>query len=89
MSHRDEHAWISNEFLGGGHRLGGIALVIQRVQHQAIARENRSLRVGVLNGEDRPVAHILPVRRLVAGQWCDETNLHNMFTRAASCSTKH
>ena len=89
MANDGDHILVSDELLGRRDRLRGAALVIEFQEFQSITRKNRSLGVGLLDGQLRTMQHILALRSLIAGQRTDEADLHNRLTLAATPKTEH
>ena len=75
---------IGDKLFGGGNRLGGTALIIELQEFQPVTGKDRSLRIGLFNGQLGSVQHILALRSLIAGQRTDEADPHHRLGPAAA-----
>jgi len=81
--HRDDIR-IGDEFLRGCHRLGRVALIIERIQRELMAGNDRPLHPRMLNGQQSPIEHVLALRRLIAGQRGNKSNFNDGLSLAAA-----
>ena len=66
---------IGDEPLGDRDRLSRTVLVIHGHEDEVVARQHRTARIGLVNGELRSLENILTDRGLIASEWAGKADL--------------